>query len=549
MHRFGGPSSNTKGHTLQVNAVHFSADGNTLYSAGDDKQLIAWDLGTGTVARSTSTKKHRVTSLVCDRAGDYLYTASSAIHRWDTSSLQIVKKFEGHASQIAILTLSHDNKYLLSADTGRFINLWHVADSSETNKPLLVCALDSTPVSLSFGAPQDSKYSFAGASRLGSAAVWQWDAENDMKIDSDSKSNNAPVCVVSVSKSSRKSKSKKNKRASKMLSLPIFALHMSQAEQLNVARGAPIAPKFHELSLFDAEKSALKSAILLPSEIGANVVEASGPVSRKRKSAHIVTVGNDSIAIPSASKQDWEDRRQAKQARLDGDADAKGVASATMADRVNDLQRMEQDTVTAGRTGSSAGTFQYVLSQALQNNDKQKLETVLTTASEAAIRNTVGRLPTADVLPLLQIVIAKFKTKPTRGPGLSVWIQHILSRHTGYLLSVPNLSAKLGPLYRVIEHRLASFKKLLKLSGRLELLLSQINRNTEANSSSNSGPINVYEENDAGALKAPGTEEIDNDDDDSDSNSDSEEDDFVDAHMDSDNEPSDSDSEPESDSE
>jgi U3 small nucleolar RNA-associated protein 5 len=47
-------------------------------------------------------------------------------------------------------------------------------------------------------------------------------------------------------------------------------------------------------------------------------------------------------------------------------------------------------------------------------------------------------------------------------------------QHTGFLLSQPALVANLEALYTVIDSRVAVYKKLLKLSGRLDLLMSQL---------------------------------------------------------------------------
>jgi hypothetical protein len=42
-------------------------------------------------------------------------------------------------------------------------------------------------------------------------------------------------------------------------------------------------------------------------------------------------------------------------------------------------------------------------------------------------------------------------------------------------MTVPNLSSSLSGLYQSIDQRLGSFKKLMQLGGRLDLIMSQIN--------------------------------------------------------------------------
>jgi U3 small nucleolar RNA-associated protein 5 len=90
------------------------------------------------------------------------------------------------------------------------------------------------------------------------------------------------------------------------------------------------------------------------------------------------------------------------------------------------------------------------------------------------LSNSVSRLPVQHVVPLLHACVNKLQIKPSRGTQLIPWIRCVLVHHAGYLLSLPDLVDKLGGLYTLLDSRVAVYKKLLKLSGRLDLLLSQI---------------------------------------------------------------------------
>lgn len=62
-------------------------------------------------------------------------------------------------------------------------------------------------------------------------------------------------------------------------------------------------------------------------------------------------------------------------------------------------------------------------------------------------------------------LVEKFQSQPHKGAGYVPWIRQIMLQHASYLLTVPNLPASLAGLYQVVDARLASFKKLVKLSG------------------------------------------------------------------------------------
>lgn len=123
---------------------------------------------------------------------------------------------------------------------------------------------------------------------------------------------------------------------------------------------------------------------------------------------------------------------------------------------------------------AASGSMVTVLSQALQAKDEAQIEMVLATNDKGVISSTVGRLPSSLVLPFLTRLVTRFQAKPSRGPQLLKWIQQLLTAHAGYLLGVPTLVPALEPLYTLIDSRLSVLKKLLKLQGRLELVLSQV---------------------------------------------------------------------------
>lgn len=71
-------------------------------------------------------------------------------------------------------------------------------------------------------------------------------------------------------------------------------------------------------------------------------------------------------------------------------------------------------------------------------------------------------------------LMEKFEARPSRGAALVPWLRAVMVQHTAYLMTVPGLVHKLARLYQTVDARLVVFKKLLKLSGRLDLVLSQL---------------------------------------------------------------------------
>ncbi len=148
------------------------------------------------------------------------------------------------------------------------------------------------------------------------------------------------------------------------------------------------------------------------------------------------------------------------------------------------------------------GSIQTALTQALHTNDDSLLENCINLAAHRSqggvadsIRRTLARLPIHFVLPLLLKLIQKFNSRPARSLQLAEWIKAIFAVHTPFLLAQPELAQILQPFYATIDARLANFKRILKLNGRLELILSHLDRkNSVENEENQETPITKYVE-------------------------------------------------------
>ncbi|GBG29108.1 Guanine nucleotide-binding protein subunit beta-1 [Hondaea fermentalgiana] len=122
----------------------------------------------------------------------------------------------------------------------------------------------------------------------------------------------------------------------------------------------------------------------------------------------------------------------------------------------------------------TAGSLSTVLEQALQSNDNQLLEVCLRNQDKKVIGATVQRLSPRRAVQLLGVVVSKLEARPARGQALLLWIHAVLEQHATHMVKIQDLPEVLGSLYQVIETRLAVFDKFLKLSGRLDFVLSQV---------------------------------------------------------------------------
>ncbi|CAF1151547.1 unnamed protein product [Rotaria sordida] len=109
---------------------------------------------------------------------------------------------------------------------------------------------------------------------------------------------------------------------------------------------------------------------------------------------------------------------------------------------------------------------------------------VLCCRNEKIIEKTVRALAIPVLLPLINCLNRYLYQSADKGLIASKWLRAVLSTHTSYLMTCPDITERLGPMYELIEARTRLYPKLAKLHGKLSLIASQINnRNNELSNS------------------------------------------------------------------
>lgn len=154
-----------------------------------------------------------------------------------------------------------------------------------------------------------------------------------------------------------------------------------------------------------------------------------------------------------------------------------------------------------------ASSLTRTLIQALHSSDTRLLETCLAHSDATLIRNTVRRLPPQLAVPLVTACVERLGrgargnnmkgggggASSQRGTALINWIRAVLTTHSGHLMTVslvcvlgtaacslprcmqmPDLVARLAGLHATLTQRLTLQESLLSLSGRLDMVIAQI---------------------------------------------------------------------------
>ncbi|KAJ7837189.1 WD40-repeat-containing domain protein [Mycena olivaceomarginata] len=185
----------------------------------------------------------------------------------------------------------------------------------------------------------------------------------------------------------------------------------------------------------------------------------------------LTALSGDARAVPSSDSDDEATTQKSKATR-------KGKA----------------DTSTQDVSVVPANSLTRTLIQALHSSDTRLLETCLAHSDQTLIRNTVRRLPPQLAVPLITACVERLgrgaRAGNMKGGGggassqrattLTLWVKTVLTVHSGHLMTMPDLVARLSGLHATLSSRLALQDTLLSLSGRLDMVLSQIEMRSSA---------------------------------------------------------------------
>jgi U3 small nucleolar RNA-associated protein 5 len=448
-----------------VHDVAFGAGASTVYASSDDCQVTAWSINTGKESWSFGCGKQPARRIAVHPSEDALATGGTAIKVWDLATRISSRKYAGHASAITSMEYSPDSRYLLSAAGDRFISLWDASEGGANKAALMVFTLDSQPVCLAFPPSSamldEDMLSFLAVSQAGSVGVWRVgapDAGGSKRADV--KPVAAGCKVVCEGKGDG-----------------VVSAAWEAGGSVRVVRGPEALPIMEAVSVDDGDGVLVASVKLSKREGGALL--GSSKKEKKGKGggdAMEDIMGPADMPINQAGAEvGGKKRRVEEEAELSEDDEIGSLdGEETLEDKVRALGLDGGAGRSGGGQAPKAESVHTILIQALQSDDKQLLEQCLGVTNQRVITSTVAKLPPSAVSALLTKVVVKFQARPTRSVNLVTWIRAIVTQHSSYLMSQPDVVKTITPLYQLVESRVAVYHKLLKLEGRLELALSQV---------------------------------------------------------------------------
>ncbi|CEI89834.1 hypothetical protein RMCBS344292_04179 [Rhizopus microsporus] len=464
-------------HTTPISDFVMTKDGSRGYSVAEDNYIIEWDIEEEKELFKWKADAKNVRKLKLSHDGSKLATAGHTITLWDLNSRSVIKKFTGHASVVKELAFSpQDDLLVSSAEDDRYINVWDAQSSNTNANNVTALTVESNVSHIDFSTTEPT---VLAVTEEGIVAVW----ENPSLVTVQATSHKRKMMRSLTKEPDTSIKVLSTEQDNKMI--PILAAKFvtdKGGKSIMTARGSSVKPSFEVVKYVNEETGAILREIELSRQPVTNFLIDNASIAannlRTTKKIYdestVTVVGNSDFAIkaPTMANDQQEDEGSAEQT-----IEQKLMSLDVTDSNEHKAKKNKKKTLET----PAAGSLQTVLVQALHSGDNSLLEACLQFTKRDVIENTIRRLPTKYIIPLLIDLITRFQEKPGRAPALLIWIQSILLIHTAYLMTVPNLVGKLSNFYQALDTRLGVFPKLLALRGRLDVVQSQVNVKSYSN--------------------------------------------------------------------
>ncbi|KAI9220192.1 hypothetical protein BC828DRAFT_415880 [Blastocladiella britannica] len=467
-------------HASAVNAFTFVDGAPFGYSAAQDDWIVKWNLSKATLVSKFKTgSKATPKRILAVPAHDRLIVTDSGVHVFSLSTHAPQAKLAGHASDIHTLAVTADGKALLTAAAqDRHV---HVYDLS-TRQPLANLSLDHDVLSLSISAGATAQSTVVAAvAEDGSLGLWSAAvaaAPVGGAVKKGAKRTKAAAYAARDADSVLRVESKETGEA-----VPLTSVALSNESKVIVTRGPAMAPVLEHLSYLNEDNELVATETLVRStriaHIAAGSANAKKATYRQGPNTSTLHAADVGLAAPSVANK----KKSAANAAAGESSSTAAERQLPLAERIAALQMASIGAplaAGASATGltrvADAGSLHVQLSQALHSSDRDLLESVLGAQALTAtvINATVRKLPASQVVPLLHAVMDRFMRTHARAPVMLEWLRSVITVHAGYLMTVPDLVRTLAAFHRVLERRIDQGTALLKLQGRLDLVLHHV---------------------------------------------------------------------------
>uniref|UniRef100_A0A8C1AXT9 WD repeat domain 43 n=2 Tax=Cyprinus carpio TaxID=7962 RepID=A0A8C1AXT9_CYPCA len=454
------------GHSGPVNSVQWHPEDSVLYSGSDDTHIAEWDLQTGKVRCKWKADRSAVSSLCISPDGKLLLSAGMTIKMWNLETKEVYRKFTGHSTMVTTLCFtttrppdSNGMYFLSGAAHDRLLSVWYVRSDGKDKNSVVSFTLTDEPqhIDLQTSNCKDEPVRLAVVCKDGQLHLFEHFLNGPCKKPL------SPVCSLQVS----------TMKGDSPVPVPLLAAALrADRQNLMLAYGHHLQPVMEKTPFNTSERHICLVRDVhgtLSLSVDTAVSKVKTPVVNKQ--SKVLVPGLPGHKAPIKLTPNEAEKRKKEDSTTEMSIE----------------ERLEQIELSVGGRDDGKGTsslqtdsFAVLLVQGLESNDQRILAKIFQTKKEMLIKNTVARLPPQAVLPLLEELSRRLQGHPFAALLIVQWFKAVLTQHTSYLSSLPDLVSQLGSIYHMIESRVKLYQQLTRLHGKLYLLMTQVATNNSA---------------------------------------------------------------------
>ncbi|MCL7035639.1 hypothetical protein MKW94_013547, partial [Papaver nudicaule] len=466
-------------HPGGVNAVSFSTESSSIYSAGVDGMVCQTDPASGNLLGKFKASTKAISSMVISPDGKTLTTAAAQLKIFNCSNNKKIQKFSGHPGAVRCMIFSDDGKYVLSSAVGeRYVALWEI-DGSKKQSASCVLSMDHPAVFLDCKCKEsDAGIYVLAVSEVGQCYFWYGKHIEELR--------NAKPTRISLSAEGHFSRNHKGAL------LMVFAAVLQGivkpgVGQVYLVYGSIIKPSFEKMLVTygtDITLNSTQEGVLLPLDQS----HKKGKVLHTEVTALDRTNAEDATILPKL--HDFkETKKRHRPSSIDTDEETTdGMISKTSQTKtmeMDDDQEKNVEIVTSGMEDRlrslkilskeddlSIGSYQSALKDLMSS-------TMFIDGNFEAnippkkIKANIMSLSSHDAYQLLTFLVALWKSRSGSAKYVLPWISSILVNHSSYVISQEPSSQLLDSLDKMTESKCLAVQPLLQLSGRMQLAMAK----------------------------------------------------------------------------
>ncbi|KAK0607855.1 hypothetical protein LWI29_021569 [Acer saccharum] len=460
-------------HPGGVSAISFATHGSCVYSAGADGMVCEIDPLTGNLLGKFRASTKGISCMAVSSDGKVLATAAGQMKTFNCSDHKKIQKFSGHPGAVRFMMFTEDGKYILSSAVGeRYIALWRT-DGDKKQSASCVLAMEHPAVFIDGRCIDNEEVDEAGLYVLAiseTGVCYFWHGRNIEEL------RNTKATKISLSSEDNKSK---NQKIPAIFAAKLQGIAKPASVHAFIAFGLLVKPSFQKLvvqSGTDITLSSSQDGVLLP--MSQSLVKSKKGLHGQNRVTALDRANAEDALLPLPKILDVQGKKNRHQNSGDLDVVMADLADSKSQDYTVEVEADSEAVCMEDRLRSLGMLCSKddLTSKAALNSTKFNGVDLDANLPEKKIGAAVLSMAPSNASELLEVLVDMWQSRSYSGKQVLPWIYKILVIHGHHFQSQKSLTGMLSSLFKLTKSREVAFQPLLQLSGRLQLIMAQIDK-------------------------------------------------------------------------